>query len=86
VYLSDAKGDDDDYAVNNDRLQFLKDVEKILASIPGCLPHYGKFFTPGLYPFAKELPQWDRFLTLRKKLDPKDIFMNDYLADLLSSE
>jgi len=77
VYLSE-----DSYKANTERLQCLKDIEAVLAK-HGAIPHYGKFMTTSRYDFPTLLPKWNQFRRLRTQLDPKGLFLNDYLTDLL---
>lgn len=65
-------------------------VERLLPEIEGALeplsarPHWGKLFTldgaaqrmPRLY------PRWDDFVALRRRLDPRGVFANDFLTAL----
>jgi hypothetical protein len=47
--------------------------------------HWGKYLSApdsstGVEYRKKQCPKWDDFLTLRKKMDPHDIFLTSYLA------
>jgi L-gulonolactone oxidase len=61
---------------------FFKDYEQLMKSLVGR-PHWGKHLTlsqqeaRGLYPKT-----FDRFNDIRKKLDPKGIFANDFIHNL----
>jgi hypothetical protein len=48
----------------------------------GFLPHWGKFLPPAgeewIAYYRANNPRIDDFLALRAKLDPKQIFVNDY--------
>ena len=65
-------------------------VERLLPVIEGALepfgarPHWGKLFT--LDGAAERMPQlyarWDDFAALRRRLDPRGVFGNDFLSRL----
>lgn len=64
--------------------QYFKDMEAIFKKYDGR-PHWGKmhFQTPDS---LKELyPKWDEFHAIRKEMDPKGIFMNDYLKGIFGA-
>jgi FAD/FMN-containing dehydrogenase len=48
----------------------------------GGRPHWGKLHTRNAEELADLYPRWSDFHRLRRELDPKGIFMNDYLRQL----
>jgi FAD/FMN-containing dehydrogenase len=77
VYLAE-----NDYSANEDRLEFLKDIEGLLSEFDS-VPHYGKFFSVEKYDLKKRLPRMYDFVQIRDRLDPNSVFMNEYLGRLL---
>lgn len=64
---------------------YFQDLEPIFRE-HGGRPHWGKGHTMhndperlrGLY------PEWDRFMEVRRRLDPEGVFLSDYMRQLLS--
>lgn len=65
--------------------QYFQDMEKIMRKYEGR-PHWGKMHTLGLEELVDLYPKLSDFLTIREQLDPKGIFLNDYLSNLFSIE
>ncbi|MGB9184613.1 MAG: D-arabinono-1,4-lactone oxidase [Solirubrobacteraceae bacterium] len=53
-------------------------LEQALAPL-GARPHWGKLFTAGAREIAPLYPQLAGFLDLRARLDPRGVFVNDWL-------
>lgn len=49
-------------------------------------PHWGKIHYQSTNHFRKLYPKWDEFLTIRNSLDPKYMFINDYLERIFFDE
>lgn len=64
--------------------QYFRDMETIFKKYDGR-PHWGKmhFQTPDS--LKKLYPKWDEFHAIRKEMDPKGIFLNDYLKGIFGS-
>ena len=45
-------------------------------------PHWGKIHTLGSRELAARYPKWQSFLEVRQELDPKGLFLNDYLKKI----
>lgn len=60
---------------------YFKDMEPILRDFGGR-PHWGKKHSLQAKELAPLYPKWDRFLEIRKKMDPQGIFLNDYLRKI----
>jgi len=71
----------DDGRISKEGLDFLMDMQKILSAIGGR-PHWGKYFDKDLYDLPQLYPKWEEFCKLRKTLDPKNIFPNDFTHSL----
>lgn len=56
-------------------------VEAICQSYGGR-PHWGKINTCDAAYLAKNYPHWEDFLRIRRKLDPKGMFLNAYLSEI----
>ncbi len=62
--------------------EFFTDIEPILCDHHGR-PHWGKKHNLRAAELAERYPEWDRFQEIRRRLDPKGLFMTDYLRELL---
>lgn len=49
-------------------------------------PHWGKLHTRTAAQLAALYPRWDDFLRVRAALDPRGMFLNDYLRRLLAAD
>jgi len=49
-------------------------------------PHWGKMHTLNYRTLSQLYPRWDDFLRVRQQLDPRGIFLNDYLREMLGIE
>ncbi|MCC6490323.1 MAG: FAD-binding protein [Candidatus Hydrogenedentes bacterium] len=58
--------------------------ERILRRYDGR-PHWGKLHSLKAKELAKLYPEWDKFRAVRKRLDPKGVFLNSYLKALLGA-
>ncbi|MBT0720706.1 D-arabinono-1,4-lactone oxidase [Rosenbergiella collisarenosi] len=74
----------DDGSLSQDGLHFLTEVEKILATYGGR-PHWGKYYDPQHYDWAKLYPKWQDFAAVKQQLDPQQRFSNHYIHQLFSS-
>lgn len=61
---------------------FFSDVEAVFRN-HGGRPHWGKHHTHEAAALRALYPEWERFTTLRRRLDPKGRFLNPYLRRLL---
>lgn len=62
--------------------QYFRGVEEIMDSYGGR-PHWGKIHFQTAATLAPRYPQWERFRTLRAKLDPEGRFVNAYTERVL---
>ncbi|HEX6800292.1 MAG TPA: D-arabinono-1,4-lactone oxidase [Ktedonobacterales bacterium] len=49
-------------------------------------PHWGKMHTLGPTTLAARYPRWDDFRRVRAELDPRGVFLNDYLSGLFAAD
>lgn len=61
--------------------EFFADVESIFRE-HGGRPHWGKIHNLRARDLAPLYPMWERFLEVRKRLDPRGVFLNDHLREL----
>ena len=71
----------DDGSLSQEGLQFLSEVEKLLAE-EGGRPHWGKYYDASRYVWRDLYPHWDDFRALCHALDPQRRFSNRYLTAL----
>mmetsp|Transcript_36668 Transcript_36668/g.105041 ORF Transcript_36668/g.105041 Transcript_36668/m.105041 type:complete len:488 (+) Transcript_36668:94-1557(+) len=57
-------------------------VQRDLSERYGAKPHWGKINTMFGNDLGRLYPRWDDFWSLQRELDPKQLFMNDYLRQL----
>jgi FAD/FMN-containing dehydrogenase len=62
---------------------FFADVEPILCEAGGR-PHWGKIHTRSRAALRALYPMWDRFVEVRRRLDPGGLFLNDHLRELFA--
>jgi len=60
---------------------FFADIEPIFRE-HGGRPHWGKIHNLGARELAPLYPMWERFLEVRRRLDPNGVFLNDHLRGL----
>jgi L-gulonolactone oxidase len=87
AYLSPAHERDSCYiAVHQYRglpwQPFFREVEQVLMEYDGR-PHWGKRHFRGAASLRDAYPEWERFAALRAELDPKGLFTNPHLAEVL---
>jgi len=63
---------------------FFADVEPIFRE-HGGRPHWGKLHNLGARELAPLYPMWERFLDVRRRLDPRGVFLNDHLRTLFDA-
>ncbi|RDV10727.1 hypothetical protein DXT99_26030 [Pontibacter diazotrophicus] len=63
---------------------YFKDMEPIFRAYGGR-PHWGKKHYLGAEDLRPLYPEWDRFMEIRKEMDPNGIFLNDYLKEILGT-
>lgn len=61
---------------------YFDDIEPIFRA-HGGRPHWGKIHSLTPSELRQHYPQWERFHKLRRMIDPDNLFVNPYLADLL---
>jgi FAD/FMN-containing dehydrogenase len=61
--------------------EFFADVEPIFRE-HGGRPHWGKIHNLRARELAPLYPDWERFLAVRERLDPRGVFLNDHLREL----
>ncbi|MBI1800015.1 MAG: FAD-binding protein [Chloroflexi bacterium] len=61
---------------------FFADAEAVFRN-HGGRPHWGKMHSHRARDLQDLYPLWDRFQTVRERLDPSGRFMNDYLRELM---
>jgi FAD/FMN-containing dehydrogenase len=73
----------EDGSLSEKGLEFLRAVEPLLAS-EGGKPHWGKYFDASLYDWPECYPKWHDFQAVRQAFDPRGVFLNDFLAEVMS--
>jgi FAD/FMN-containing dehydrogenase len=63
--------------------EFFRDLEPIFVEFGGR-PHWAKKHYRKGQDIAKLYPEWDKFQSIRKQLDPEGYFMNDHLAEIFN--
>jgi L-gulonolactone oxidase len=48
-------------------------------------PHWGKRHFQTARTLSRRYPEWDRFAAVRSRLDPDEVFANDYVSRVLGS-
>ena len=61
-----------------DQREFFADVEAVFRNHEGR-PHWGKLHTHTAKELSELYPMWDTFQEVRERLDPRGLFMNDFL-------
>lgn len=70
------------HAYTRDEYQdFFRKAEQIFLHFGGR-PHWGKLHWLSHNQLKERYPCWDKFMAIRKELDPKGIFLNKYLQEL----
>jgi FAD/FMN-containing dehydrogenase len=64
--------------------EFFEDVEPILLEHEGR-PHWGKFHSANAKVLSSRYPDWERFQTVRRRLDPGGMFLNEHLATVFDA-
>ena len=72
-------------AANADSYEAFKTIETIFLKYGGR-PHWGKRFSAKNETFKNIYPQWEKFKTLRKEMDPNNKFLNTYLANVFAEK
>ena len=62
--------------------QYFRGVEAIMDPLGGR-PHWGKLHYQTAETLPAKYPQWDRFQSVRRRVDPEGRFTNEYLARVL---
>lgn len=88
IMISPANGRDCVYmAVHQFRgmeyKEYFAAVEKIFHKYNGR-PHFGKMNTLDYEGFKRIHPNWDKFIAIRNRLDPKGVMLNDYLRRIFN--
>ena len=61
---------------------YFADVEAVFRNHRGR-PHWGKLHTMSARELAPLYPKWDEFQRVRKQLDPKGVFANEFVTRVL---
>lgn len=61
---------------------YFRDMEPVFWAYEGR-PHWGKKHTLTAARLRPLYPEWDRFMEIRRRLDPQGVFLNDHLRELL---
>jgi len=64
-----------------DHKKYFDDMEPVFRDFGGR-PHWGKKHSLQAKDLAPLYPDWERFLQIKKEMDPHGIFLNDYLKQL----
>ncbi len=64
--------------------KYFEGVEAIFKNYEGR-PHWGKMHTRTASDLAKLYPQWEKFQTIRRRLDPHGVFLTPYLRRLFEA-
>lgn len=62
--------------------RYFRGVEEIMDGYEGR-PHWGKYSFQTAEKLAPRYPEWDKFQEVRRRLDPKGVFANDYIKRVL---
>jgi L-gulonolactone oxidase len=86
IFLSPANGMDRAFIAvhkfhKKSYKSFFRDCESIFTQYRGR-PHWGKIHFRNAQELKNLYPEWDRFQSIRKTLDPKGILMNDHLRKI----
>jgi FAD/FMN-containing dehydrogenase len=65
--------------------EYFLDIEPVFRAYGGR-PHWAKKHTLRAEALRPLYPWWDRFLAVRRRLDPRGVFLTPYLRDLLGVE
>lgn len=65
--------------------EYFDDIEPIFREHQGR-PHWGKKHTLKSAELAELYPEWENFRSIRRRMDPDGVFMNDYLRELFGEE
>jgi FAD/FMN-containing dehydrogenase len=65
--------------------EYFKDIEPIFLDYGGR-PHWAKKHTLRAEQLSRLYPMWDRFLEIRRRVDPEGVFLTPYLRKLLLEE
>jgi FAD/FMN-containing dehydrogenase len=63
--------------------EYFRQIEEIFRRFQGR-PHWGKLHTQNAESLAALYPRWQDFQRIRSSLDPKGLFLNDYLRNLFA--
>jgi FAD-linked oxidoreductase len=72
------------HAWYKDEYQFMFELIEPILRRHGGRPHWGKLNALRESDFAALYPKWNEAMAVRRELDPKDRFLNDYLKTVLS--
>jgi FAD/FMN-containing dehydrogenase len=64
---------------------YFSDLEPMLQAFGGR-PHWGKKHTMAGARLAARYPEWEAFRSVRRRLDPGGVFLNDHLRALLGED
>lgn len=62
--------------------EFFRDIEPIFRAYSG-IPHWAKKHSLRAEQLSSLYPEWNRFLQIRKQMDPDGVFLNPFLRELL---
>lgn len=65
--------------------EYFDDIEQIFQAYNGR-PHWGKKHSMRARELKKLFPEWERFHEIRRRMDPRGIFLNDYVRRVLIDE
>lgn len=60
---------------------YFSDIEPIFLKYNGR-PHWGKKHTQKAGQLKSMYPEWNKFMELRQKFDPENVFVSDYISEL----
>ncbi|GAU95701.1 hypothetical protein RvY_07279-2 [Ramazzottius varieornatus] len=71
----------EDGSVRSDGMETMKQLQIILEKFNG-LPHWGKHYHPDVFHFGEHIEKFSEFLQLRRRLDPSNKFLSNYLEKI----
>lgn len=60
---------------------YFNDIEPIFLKYDGR-PHWGKKHNQAAEQLKEKYPEWNKFMELRQKFDPENVFVSDYISEL----
>ncbi|PRP82252.1 FAD binding domain containing protein [Planoprotostelium fungivorum] len=75
----------EDGTVRSDGMETMGEIQRVLGEYGG-LPHWGKHYVKETYKFQEALPKFKEFVELRKKIDPQNKFLSQFMEKIVGGE